>query len=112
MTLGAIFHDSIDDILHFLSTMGVTAILVIGAVFGAIIGIKFYERRRFYKALRMARITVQELKTLIDDGQEPLIVDARSHIDRRARCVERVASSAAQRQSAAAAGRRLRPTVG
>ena len=78
MTLGAIFHDSIDDILHFLSTMGMTAVLVIAAVFGVIIGVKFYERRRFYKALRMARITVEELKTLIDDGQEPLIVDARS----------------------------------
>jgi len=78
MTVGAVFHDSIDDILHFLSTMGVTAILVIAAVFGVIISVKFYERRRFYKALRMARITVQELKTLIDDGQEPLIVDARS----------------------------------
>ncbi len=78
MGLGAIFHDSIDDILHFLSTMGVTALAVIAAIFGLIVGVKFYERRRFYKALRMARITVRELKDLIDDGHEPLIVDARS----------------------------------
>jgi membrane protein DedA with SNARE-associated domain/rhodanese-related sulfurtransferase len=78
MGLGAIFHDSIDDILHFLSTMGMTALAVIAAIFGLVVGVKFYERRRFYKALRMARITVRELKDLIDGGQEPLIVDARS----------------------------------
>ena len=43
-----------------------------------VVAVKYYERRRFYKTLRMARITVDELKDMINRGHEPVIVDARS----------------------------------
>jgi rhodanese-related sulfurtransferase len=39
---------------------------------------KWWERRRFYKLLRLARISVQELRRLIDDGSPPAIVDVRT----------------------------------
>lgn len=78
LTLGAVFHNSIDRVMDLLSTMGMTALIVIGSVLALIIGVKFYERRRFYKTLRMARITVDELSNMIDDGLKPVIVDARS----------------------------------
>jgi membrane protein DedA with SNARE-associated domain/rhodanese-related sulfurtransferase len=78
LTLGAVFHNSIDRVMDLLSTMGVTALIVIGSVLALIIGVKFYERRRFYKTLRMARITVDELSDMIEAGHKPVIVDARS----------------------------------
>jgi len=78
LTVGALFHDSIDRIMDVLSTMGMTALMIVGGLLALVIGVKYYERRRFYKTLRMARITVDELKNMIDDGHEPLIVDARS----------------------------------
>jgi rhodanese-related sulfurtransferase len=78
LTLGAVFHNSIDRVMDLLSTMGMTALIVIGSVLALIIGVKFYERRRFYKTLRMARITVDELSEMIDGGDKPVIVDARS----------------------------------
>jgi membrane protein DedA with SNARE-associated domain/rhodanese-related sulfurtransferase len=77
LTLGAAFHNSIDNILAILGAMGFTALLLIGALLALVIGVKFYERRRFYKSLRMARITVAELKEMMEDGHKPLIVDAR-----------------------------------
>jgi rhodanese-related sulfurtransferase len=79
LTLGSVFHNSIDRVMDLLSTMGVTALIVIGSVLALIIGVKFYERRRFYKALRMARITADELSDMIEGGHKPVIVDARSH---------------------------------
>ena len=39
---------------------------------------KWWERRRFYKILRLARITVEELRGLIDSGKAPAIVDVRT----------------------------------
>lgn len=76
--VGAIFAPSIDAVLDTLSTMGTTALIIIAAIVGLIMLVKYYERRRFYRSLRMARITVHELRELMDLGDEPLIVDARS----------------------------------
>ena len=39
---------------------------------------KWWERRRFYAALDMARISVAELRQQIDGGAAPVIVDVRS----------------------------------
>jgi rhodanese-related sulfurtransferase len=51
------------------------------------IGLKWWERRRFYKILRIARIGVDELRALMDGGKRPVVVDVRSpgarDLDRR-----------------------------
>jgi membrane protein DedA with SNARE-associated domain/rhodanese-related sulfurtransferase len=78
LTLGAVFHNSIDRILDVLSTMGLTALMIVGSLLALVIAVKYYERRRFYKTLRMARITVDELTEMIERGHKPVIVDARS----------------------------------
>lgn len=78
LTLGAVFHNSIDRIMDVLSTMGMTALIIVGSLLGLVIAIKYYERRRFYKTLRMARITVDELTEMMERGSDPVIVDARS----------------------------------
>ena len=78
LTIGAVFHNSIDRIMDVLATMGVTALIILGTLLALVIGVKYYERRRFYRTLRMARITVDELTDMIERGHEPVIVDARS----------------------------------
>jgi rhodanese-related sulfurtransferase len=45
---------------------------------GAYIAYKWWERSRFYKMLRMARINVSDLYELIESGAKPLIIDVRS----------------------------------
>ncbi len=42
------------------------------------VAFKWWERRRFLRALRMARISVAELYELIEAGAAPVIVDVRS----------------------------------
>lgn len=78
LAIGAIFYQSIDQVLDVLSTMGSTALLVVATLFGLFMLYKFVERRRLMRALYMARISVDQLRELIDGGLDPVIVDARS----------------------------------
>src|SRR5579859_1151953 len=54
--------------------------LVIGA-FVLYIGYKFIARQRFLRELRIARISVDELKQKLDAGEEVVIVDLRHSVD-------------------------------
>ena len=56
--------------------------LVLALVAIVYIAYKWIQRRRFYASLRMARISVAQLRQLIDAGAAPLIVDVRSAIGR------------------------------
>jgi rhodanese-related sulfurtransferase len=58
------------------------AATVLAAVFVAYIVYKWRQRRRFLAELRMARITVDELYTLVESGEEPVILDVRTHTAR------------------------------
>jgi rhodanese-related sulfurtransferase len=43
---------------------------------------KWWDRRRFYKELRMARISVADLYELMEAGDKPIVVDVRSNTAR------------------------------
>jgi membrane protein DedA with SNARE-associated domain/rhodanese-related sulfurtransferase len=75
---GAIFHDSIDDVLETLDTMGGAALAGLLTLLALFVLYKYVERRRFLRSLPVERLQVDELAALIDGGQAPLIVDARS----------------------------------
>jgi membrane protein DedA with SNARE-associated domain/rhodanese-related sulfurtransferase len=76
---GILFGQQIESVLVYLENFGVVAVIVIGALFAAYIAFKWWERRRFYAMLRMARISVDELYRLMEAGVPPLlVVDVRS----------------------------------
>jgi membrane protein DedA with SNARE-associated domain/rhodanese-related sulfurtransferase len=79
---GALFGKQVEYILAQIQQYGTVAVVVIGALLAAYIAFKWWERHRFYAALRMARISVDELYRLIDGGKRPVVVDVRSHIAR------------------------------
>lgn len=76
--LGALFHDSVDNVLETLSTTGSTALVVVAGLLGLFIAFKYAERRRHRARSAMERIDVADLLDLIDNGHDPLIIDARS----------------------------------
>lgn len=78
LLLGAIFHRSIDRILRVLGDIGAAALVVVASLLALFILFKFVERQRFYKSLRMKRISVEELKQLIEIGAGPVLFDVRS----------------------------------
>jgi len=77
VVLGVIFQEAITSALTTLMELGAFGILTIVAGFGLYLLFKWWRRRLFLRQLRMDRITVSELRQLIDDGQEPVILDVR-----------------------------------
>jgi membrane protein DedA with SNARE-associated domain/rhodanese-related sulfurtransferase len=79
---GVLFHAQVDEIVTKLEDLGARALIVLAALLCAFIAFKWWERRRFYRRVRMARITVDELYRLIERNQDPVIVDLRVSSDR------------------------------
>ena len=79
--LGYVFSNRLKEIADYSMRLGemLTALIVIG--FAGYILLKFIGRRRFLKDLSGARITAEELKALLDSGEEIQIVDLRHSIE-------------------------------
>lgn len=75
---GMFFYREIDWLLGRLEAMGIYALFILGFALAVFIAFKWRDRRRFFKALRMARMPVTELRDLMARGREPLVVDVRS----------------------------------
>jgi len=75
---GMVFHRAIDRALALLASLGSGALVILGAALVIWIAFKWWQRRRFYRHLRMARISAEDLCTLIDTGKSPIVVDVRT----------------------------------
>jgi membrane protein DedA with SNARE-associated domain/rhodanese-related sulfurtransferase len=76
--LGVLCHGAVGRTLDFLHRLGIWAAGLAAAALALAVAAKWWERRRFYKLLRLARITVEELRALIEGGKPPAIVDVRT----------------------------------
>jgi membrane protein DedA with SNARE-associated domain len=75
---GMAFHRAVDRALAFLASIGSAAFAVLGVGLLAFVAFKWWQRRSFYKFLRMARISVDELRALMDEGRSPIVLDVRT----------------------------------
>jgi len=73
---GMLFRAQVNELVAFAQEHGRPAIAALAIVVVAYIAFKWWERRRFYRAVNMARISAQELRKLMDAGS-PVIVDLR-----------------------------------
>jgi membrane protein DedA with SNARE-associated domain/rhodanese-related sulfurtransferase len=78
LTAGMLFKTQIQQLLIHLDRIGGITGSVVAAALAGYIFYKWWERARFYKALRMARISVTDLYQLMQAGEQPLVVDVRS----------------------------------
>ena len=79
--LGFLFSNQIERIAQRAATLGGWLLVIIVGALVSYISWKFIARQRFIRELRIARITVEELKQKIDDGEELAIVDLRHSMD-------------------------------
>jgi membrane protein DedA with SNARE-associated domain/rhodanese-related sulfurtransferase len=82
VSLGYVFSTQIDALLVTLANAGSVALMLIGSLLVLYIIMKWWQRHRLIRALRMARITVQELSDELNKGRNPAIVDVRSEAAR------------------------------
>ena len=76
---GRLFHRAIDRILERLESLGGWAVLFIAAALALWVLVRWTQRARFMKQLRFARITPEDLKALLDQGEEPVVLDVRTN---------------------------------
>ena len=78
VALGRVFHRAIDRVFLALENLGWWAVVIVGFGLALVVIMKWAQRRGFYKQLRMARVSIDELKEMMERGEAPLIIDARS----------------------------------
>ena len=83
LALGWLFAPAIEDILATLAQFGKWGLVTIAVAVGLFVAAKWWQRHRFNKQLRMARVSVDSLVELLERGERPLIVDVRSEIARQ-----------------------------
>ncbi|HZT02858.1 MAG TPA: VTT domain-containing protein [Steroidobacteraceae bacterium] len=74
--LGILFHGAIAGILSGLAELGSWGVALVCAAIAAFIIVKILQRRALIRELGESRISVLELKSLVDSGGSPVIIDA------------------------------------
>jgi len=76
--LGYLFRDAIAEVLETLRSLGKWGMLLVAMALAAWIAAKWWKRHLFVKQLRMDRVTVDELKSMLDADAVAAILDVRS----------------------------------
>jgi membrane protein DedA with SNARE-associated domain/rhodanese-related sulfurtransferase len=81
LSLGFLFKNQLARIGAALAGIGGSALILLAALAATYIVIKYWRRQRLLRELRMARITVGELRLKQDAGEKPVILDLRSDVE-------------------------------
>ena len=75
---GMLLHRTVNRVLDVLAGLGAWGLAVVGGGLALYLIGRWARLSWFRRALRVARISVEELKRLMDSGQQPLILDVRT----------------------------------
>ncbi|TAK43337.1 MAG: hypothetical protein EPO29_04900 [Betaproteobacteria bacterium] len=82
LILGLVFHSQIDWLLDRLVALGgVALVLVVGAL-ALYVAYRLWDRWRFLRSLRTARVSVEDLYAMMSRGEQPVVLDVRSRTHR------------------------------
>jgi membrane protein DedA with SNARE-associated domain len=80
LVLGVGFHSQIEWLMRWLAAFGRAGLVIVVVLLAGWFGLKWVERRRFYRLLESSRISAPELKERLDRGEDIVIVDLRSDL--------------------------------
>jgi rhodanese-related sulfurtransferase len=75
-------YDRVRELLQMLEDLGSIGILVACVLLAAYVAVRYWQRYRFQKTIRMLRITADELRALMQREETPFIVDLRGAQER------------------------------
>ena len=78
--LGQLFREAIADVLDTLSSLGTYGLALVAIALAGWIAAKWWRRRQFILQLRMDRVTVDELRRMMDAERRTKILDVRSRL--------------------------------
>jgi membrane protein DedA with SNARE-associated domain len=79
--LGWMFSSQLEAVESYMARLGGWAVTLLVAALAAYVGWKYFSRRRFLRKIRIARITPEALKLMLDGGEDVMIVDVRDRVD-------------------------------
>jgi len=79
--LGYAFSSEIEHIAERAASLGSGLVVLLIAALAGYLAYKYISRRRFMRELRIARISVDELKERLDAGEEVAVVDLRHSVE-------------------------------
>ncbi len=79
--LGYVFSGQLERVAEYALPLGTWLVVILLGALGAYVGWKYFQRQRFLRQLRIARITPDELKTMLDAGQKVVVVDMRGEVE-------------------------------
>ncbi len=77
LAAGFFFHRQLEAIADSALTLGSRLGVLLILLLAAYIAYKYWQRRRFIRSLRIARVTAEEVRAMIDTGEPLVIVDLR-----------------------------------
>jgi membrane protein DedA with SNARE-associated domain/rhodanese-related sulfurtransferase len=75
--VGALFSNQLEQLAGLLDQAGGLVLAMLIVAVAGFMGYKYYHRQQFLRHLRMAKISVEELKRRMDDGEVLSVVDVR-----------------------------------
>jgi membrane protein DedA with SNARE-associated domain len=78
---GYVLHNQLEKAAELASRMGGALLTLVACLLAGYIGAKYYQRRRFIRDLRVARVTPENLKTMLEAGEPIAIVDLRNALE-------------------------------
>jgi len=82
--IGFVFSAELDRVAVHLQRLGSGLLVLLVGGLAAYLGFKYYQRQRFIRALRIARITPEQLKQKLDAGEDVVVVDLRDSVEFKA----------------------------
>jgi membrane protein DedA with SNARE-associated domain/rhodanese-related sulfurtransferase len=78
--VGALFSNQLEQLVGLFDQAGGLLLAIVALGFAGFVAYKFFHRQKFLRDLRMAKISVDELKQRLDAGEPLTIVDVRHPI--------------------------------
>lgn len=77
LALGLVFGVQLERLALYAFRTSASLVALVAAGIALYVGIKYRQRRKFYSELRMARISPQELNSMLEAGEPVVVVDLR-----------------------------------
>jgi len=81
LAVGDVFRNQLERAAEQAGLMGSRLVLVLALLLACYIAWKYYQRRRFIRELRVARVTPEELRKMIESGEDLAVVDLRRSLE-------------------------------
>ena len=81
LAAGFVFRNQLERAAEHANRLGSWLLLALAGGLAAYIALKYYQRRRFIRDLRVARVTPQQLWDMLESGADVTIVDLRHAIE-------------------------------